>query len=341
MLVASAQFAAQMNTLAPSDEPCAKPLRVVIAGKVSRTASRMLSQVECDVFLKQPVHPTLLLLLVRRAIFRGKERRAEERVAISAPIKFKQRFRSLPGTLVDLSMGGCKLSSEFQLEPGSALTMILPRELTGGRALSLTGSVAAGHDAGFQDLREHAMSVVFTNLDVDDRRSIAKIMSKCGIASTTKVSQKQPPPPPAPEERRSEAAVARPKPNAAENERRKTPRKRYPRTALMKSQSSTVPLIGRDLSLEGIRTEPHSGIAIGDRVGIVLYGNIGAPVAMLDAMVVRDDGDEGLVFSFLDITKERKRRLVALLKALPILRSDPTQARPQPGIVIAQVNHSK
>jgi hypothetical protein len=110
---------------------------------------------------------------------------------------------------------------------------------------------------------------------------------------------------------------------------------------LVQSSSATVPLISRDISLKGLRTEPNSDLPIGTRVGIVLYGKVGAPVAVVNAEVMRDDGDDGLVFAFKDVTKEQQRRLASLIKGLPTLDSDPNSAQRQPGVVIAEIARSK
>lgn len=187
LVVSSSRYAVQADGVVHAIEAEKRPLHVVILGQTSKTASRIIGRLDCDVVLEEPVHPTVLMLLLRRAMHRGDGRRTRERIAVNSPVKFKEGLRTYPATLVDLSDMGCKLSSEFAVEVGEKISLILPKELTGRKTASINGRVMSGHDAGFRDSREHAMSVVFFDLTHPLRKVLAEVMSKHGLVHTTKI----------------------------------------------------------------------------------------------------------------------------------------------------------
>ena len=189
LLVSSSHYAVRADGVLRRLPADTRPLHVVITGKTSKTASNFIGRLGCDVVLEEPVHPTVLILLVRRAVYHGDKRRTRERVAVNTPVKFKEGRRSYPATLVDLSLMGCKLSSPFAVAVGEEISVVLPKDLTGTKTTSVNGRVISGHDAGFSDSSEHAMSVIFCDLTLPVRRLLARIMSKHGLVHTTKIDE--------------------------------------------------------------------------------------------------------------------------------------------------------
>jgi hypothetical protein len=189
LLVSSSRYAVQADGVLQQHPADTRPIHVVITGKTSKTACKIIGRLDCDAVLEEPVHPTILILLVRRAVHHGDERRTRERVAVNAPVKFKEKWRSYPATLIDLSHLGCKLTSPFAVEVGKQISVVLPKDLTGTKTTRVNGSVISGHDAGFNDSSEHAMSVIFCEPTVSVRRLLARIMSKHGLVHTTKINK--------------------------------------------------------------------------------------------------------------------------------------------------------
>ena len=58
-------------------------------------------------------------------------------------------------------------------------------------------------------------------------------------------------------------------------------------------------LFGTDLSLGGMRVEPHPRLVRGTEVQLALQPPGGAPTVKLSAEVARDDGERGLVLRFI------------------------------------------
>jgi hypothetical protein len=191
LLVSSSHYALRADGVLHDLPADTRPLHVVITGKTSKTASTLIGRLDCDVVLEEPVHPTVLTLLVRRAFHHGEKRRTRERVAVNTPVKFKEGLRSYPATLVDLSHMGCKLTSRFAVEMGEEISVVLPKDLTGTKTTSVKGRVISGHDAGFSDSSEHAMSVVFCKPTLAVRRLLARIMSNHGLVHTTKIDEER------------------------------------------------------------------------------------------------------------------------------------------------------
>ena len=83
-------------------------------------------------------------------------------------------------------------------------------------------------------------------------------------------------------------------------------------------------VLGSDLSLQGIRLTPHEGLAVGSRLTLALHGSSrGAPL-LLEADVVRDDGDwRGLGLRFVLLSpadRDELAKLIAELKPIESLR---------------------
>ena len=79
--------------------------------------------------------------------------------------------------------------------------------------------------------------------------------------------------------------------------------------------------MGRDLSSGGMRVEQAPDLALGSRFRLAIYGPALQEPYLIDARVERDDGDDGLVLRFLDISDENARKLEKLVACLPDVES--------------------
>jgi len=118
-----------------------RAVRLAIVDGASRTLRSMLQRMAIDFVVRRPVHPTALRLLILRSLYRGPEKRGGERVSIGAPVRVRCGFRNRPAVLADLSFRGCRLLSSHGAAQGSKVTVRIPAELGGRRALSLKGRV--------------------------------------------------------------------------------------------------------------------------------------------------------------------------------------------------------
>ncbi len=81
-------------------------------------------------------------------------------------------------------------------------------------------------------------------------------------------------------------------------------------------------LVGRDLSMQGMRVERFAGLEVGDRLHVALYGDADeAEPLLVWATVARDDGDEGMALVFDEVPRSTARKLEALICQLPAVES--------------------
>jgi hypothetical protein len=80
-------------------------------------------------------------------------------------------------------------------------------------------------------------------------------------------------------------------------------------------------LVGRDLSVGGMRVEQNSAISCGDRFHLAIYGEPGEEPMLVWATVARDDGDRGLAIAFDELDGSIATRLERLVTSLPAVES--------------------
>jgi hypothetical protein len=95
--------------------------------------------------------------------------------------------------------------------------------------------------------------------------------------------------------------------------------------------------LGRDLSFRGVRIVGHSGMEVGSVVTLALYGGRREEPVVIEAKVVRDDGEDGLGLAFTSPTASQRRAIEKLISRLPPVESLSDGAKERDGVVIAQV----
>ena len=96
-------------------------------------------------------------------------------------------------------------------------------------------------------------------------------------------------------------------------------------------------LVGRDLSIGGMRIEPLPGLELGDRLHLAIYGEAGESPFLVWASVVRDDGPSGMALAFDPLEEaigERLERLVSNLPSVESLHDTEAQAM---GTVMSEI----
>lgn len=307
-------------------------VHVVVVPEGSRRLEAVLERSGCDFVVRRPVHPEALRLLILNAVYRGAEKRKMDRVAIGAAVTLRRRGGAREATLVDLSPSGCRLIAEA-VEPGEKLSVMLPAALTGGGELALAGRVVRTEATPSGGAKERSVGVGFDALSAPARRGLRAVLLRHANAKLKRAAK-------------PDAAAATPasrpegwpaehgeRPERAEpGERRRNPRKRYTRVLLARSERASAVLIGRDLSIAGMRVEPDPDLELGDRLKLVLYGQVGIKPILVEAVVARDDGPEGC---FLEFSKS-PRRLGQLVDSLLILGPRRPGSGERPQLVVSE-----
>ena len=284
------------------------PVRIVVLNGDARTLRSHLRRVGADFLVRRPFHPSTLRLLLLRALYRGPERRRKPRVSVGADVRFRVGLRRHGAILAELSMEGCRLFAQRPLRRGERLSVHLPSQVTGGRALAVRGEVVRVQ--GAPDLGPAARDAAVLFRGVSARAATRLDAAVARYASG-----------PAALAGRGEAAGPR-APAAApagEGERRRSVRRAFSRRVIALGEEAARVLIARDLSLGGLRVERGVPLQVGERVRLALHGGDDGLPLVVAAVVVRDDGERGFVLRFARLREEGRRYVERLLEGLPVL----------------------
>jgi hypothetical protein len=80
-------------------------------------------------------------------------------------------------------------------------------------------------------------------------------------------------------------------------------------------------LLGRDLSLGGMRVEASPGVGVGDALRLALYAAPREEPLVVRARVVRDDGADGLALAFEEVAPRDAGRLESVVAKLPAVEA--------------------
>jgi len=304
-----------------------QPVRIAILDKDSKTLRSMLHRAGIDLIVRRPVHPAALRLLLLHSLYRGPEKRRALRVSLGAPVRYRAGLRRRSGIMADLSVTGCRLLSTHPLEQGRNLNLSIPAEMAGGKSFRLTGMVLRTGDSELPGVT--ASAIAFRNLPpkVHDRLQSAvaahttgpAVLPEGGIPTPLSTRAKATP---GPEAGAADATRAEPagKAEAAKTrERRASPRRRYNQHVVALGDEAARVLIGCDISMGGMRIDPHPDVSVGDELQIALHMRPREEPLVVRARVTRDDGEKGLVLQFCDLSESSQTDLRRMVNFLPIL----------------------
>lgn len=315
LLIASARYASSAKERGEPSDRSREPVRIVVGDASLPTQRIPLRKAGFDFLVCRPVHASALRMLLLHALYKGEERRHATRFAFGYPVTYGARawhdkvplatyafrFRHREAILAELSARGCRLISTFSPEPAARIWVELPAEVASGRRFKIYGRVVRNEPWRSEDrsAEQRAIGMEFDRLEGAAWKRLRWILL----------------------ERKSGPAilpgVAAPAPTSTD--RRRAPRSAY-RGEVIAIHGGVSILVGRDLSPEGMRVEPHPMLAVGDRLQLSLCFDSEGPF-LVDASVVRDDREAGLALRFEPADLEARSKLECLVKALPSIRS--------------------
>jgi hypothetical protein len=337
VFVASARSALFLRL--PPNAAAEDVVTVAVAEAQSQLLVTMLRRQGFQYVVRRPVHPEALRLLLLRALYRNANHRGETRVPFGCEVPWRIGWKTRRGTLVELSSSGCRLLSPVAVEPASRVSLRIPRELAGGRDLSLGGRVVRFERQGKADKRgQVVLAIAFEGLRPRTQQRLDTLLAakeavpltlprKARAVGPTAARPGAPPP----------LAVAR---DPGANERRLHRRAVFDREVVVLDAGEErvkQVLVGRDLSVGGLRVDAHPDLALGDRLRVALYDATAVAPLVVEAEVVREDGERGVVVGFLEPepkTLRRLRQIVAQLPAVEDLRPRESGSR---GVVLAEI----
>jgi len=329
-----------------------RPAMIAICDRDSRTLRTSLRRAGVQTMVRRPVHPAALRALVLHALYRGPERRRTARVSIGAPVGLRSGLRGRSVILADLSIGGCRLLSTQELEPGRTVRLSIPAEVGGGKAFSLSGRVLRRLE---QVAGDPAYAVKFEKPSRGQCTHLHRTLAShaSGPAQLEAETLEQPASPesspqtppiaaetPARSPDRTGAAAQQP-------ERREVvpatddapcdatpPGKDEQREVALAEEADRV-LMGREISLSGMRVDRSPLLGVGDDVRLAIHaGSQGQPL-LVTAKVHRDDGDRGIVLRFHQLDPTATKQLDAVLDELPVI--EPSRRDSGAGMIVSEI----
>jgi hypothetical protein len=134
-----------------------------------------------------------------------------------------------------------------------------------------------------------------------------------------------------------EQAVAPQGPTGTAAERRRHARGAYSQTIPAFGNRALRVLVGRDLSVGGMRIQPQPEVELGDRLHLAIYGEPGEEPLLVWGSVERSDGQRGLVIRFDPLGADAEARLEKLVAGLPAVESLHDSEAEAMGTVLSEI----
>lgn len=322
----------------------AGPTRLAVLEKDSKTLRAMLARAGADLVVRRPVHPAALRLLILHALYRGPEKRRALRVSVGARIRYRAGLRFRQAVLADLSTSGCQLLSAQTLRPDQEITLYVPSEVSAGRGFSLPARVIRSTKSDFPGIGSIALGFGAMKPQHADLlnetiaaygkgpAALARDDAHARLAFRGARSGEQTAEEPACDAAAEDADAA---PHAEGRERREAPRIAYETRIIALGDEAARVLIGRDISLGGMRIESHPEVDVDDELRVGLHvGGREQPI-VVNVRVVRVDGDRGTVLQFFDLDPDTQEHLARMIRSLPLL--DAQDASDENGAVVCEL----
>ena len=287
----------------------------------SPTLREQLRKKGFDFLVRRPVHPTALRLLVLRALYRGPERRREARFPIGAPVNYTVEGGKFSGVLSELSQKGCRLFVNSRVNPGTQIDLYIDPEQESRELIHVVGKVLRTTSGeNWENPGEIAVAMVFEHGDSNSEELIVEYLSRREVGPITAV----------PDDEISQEADQG-------AERRVAARAGYRELVISEGNAGNRALIGRDISVGGMRVEPHPCLGIGDQLKLAIYADGHDDAILVTARVARDDGERGLGIAFEELEPEAIERLEKFVSGLPAVETLSFEETEGLGTVISEM----
>jgi hypothetical protein len=289
------------------------PVRMIVVNEDSNALRSQLRRSGFDYLVRRPVHAEALRLMLLHCCYKGEERRREPRVAIGFEISFHMGSAERLATLIDLSSRGCRLLSRHRAERGKRIRVMIPEVLDAAEDAALIDiparvvHIEGTESGGIECFR---IGVAFDKLDADERNALALIIEERAQGPATLHAKP-----------REEADEDEDEHAVSVDDRRTRTRAAYSETIPAFGERALRVLVGRDLSVNGMRVLPQPELWVGDRLQLAIYGAIGEGPMLIWGRVDRSDGDHGVLILFDEVSPIVQARLEKLVASLPAVES--------------------
>jgi hypothetical protein len=345
LLISSCERTLEMPQLESTGDVRADPVWVCVHGQDFLPLRQRMRELGVHFLVHAALDQESLRLFLLQLLYRGPNRREQLRLPLGDRIQCGAIDAELDsGKLVELTSGMCRILSPRAAEPGTAIRIVLPEALGGKEKLELQGPVVRCAECESRS-GQPAFSILvrFDDLDPEARAQVDRLVRGEQIGTrVTPLAERTPGEPEVPTPERS-AEVQEP-PTQAEiapaTVLQRPPRWEYPRRVDVldfADMDASQTALGRDLSLGGVRIVEHSGLEVGAEVTLALYAGQREEPLVVEATVLRDDGEDGLALTFNSVSDRQRRALERLCSSLSPVESLSDGAEERDGVVIAQV----
>jgi hypothetical protein len=291
---------------------------IAICDQDSRTLRNSLRRAGIDLMVRRPVHPAALRALLLHALYRGPEKRRTARVSIGAPVRFRAGWRQRPAILADLSMSGCRLLSQHEVRRGRKFTLNVPAGVAATKSFSVKAQVVRTAPCDASPPGTRSITATFEGVGPTTRARLKAIIDahSSGPAMLDDAIAPRPATPsPAVEESGEPEAPAR------EEDRRRGARHATSQRVIALGDEATRVLMGRDISLGGMRVDPNPLLSVGDALRLAIHVRGLEVPLVVNAEVHRNDGEHGVALRFVELSSDARRYLGDAVEALPVVES--------------------
>ena len=121
------------------------------------------------------------------------------------------------------------------------------------------------------------------------------------------------------------------------DDRRRETRGAYSQTIPAFGERALRVLVGRDLSVSGMRVQSQPELWVGDRLQLAVYGEASMSPMLIWGRVDRSDGDRGVVIRFETLDPSAQARLERLVASLPAVESLQDSEAEAMGTVLSEI----
>jgi hypothetical protein len=333
LLIVTARAAHAMRierTLIPAPNRAA--WMAFVAGD-SKTQRLALQKAGFDFLIREPVHPTALRVLFHRALFRGSDTRRAPRVACGYPVRYRTGLWPRTGILVDLSPRGCRLLIDKSIAEKAELRITISSELAGGKSLRLRGHAVRVSPASSEGGVAAAFSVGvrFAALDDKVKARLRDVLTERMIGPAALAAAI----PFTPAESRRADGQPSPAEVVKGRRRRMNARRPYRKQVRAVDGTDSYMILCLDLSVGGMRIEPIEGLGVDSKLALAVQLSAREEPVLVEATVVRDDGEQGLALRFDWMAPESRRKIERLVDTLPAIQGLQDDTKKQ-GTILAQ-----
>ncbi len=333
LLVVTARRALELRL--PLKSPGKSFVSIAVADSDARMLYSKLRRLGFQYAISRPIHPLLMSLLFRQAVFADDEKRVAPRAVLGGEVRWWCGWgRKRPGVALDVALGGCRLLVQDAVARGSRIKIRVPEGLADRRSFTLEGRVIRLT----RGISGTTLGVSFDHLSDGVRESLQKLLALPGPCRL-----RGEPLWPEGDLAVSESVEA-PRDEAPEDRRRKL-RVAFPQDVVALEHDSTRVkhlLVSSDLTVDGMRVEAHPSLVLCEHLKLALYEDAEGGPLILSAVVARDDGPAGWWLRFVELSPEVQQRLTQLLGRFPpiarLTGTGPESSRVVLGQVIVQAD---